>query len=491
MEERQPSRRACLALRRRRGGGDIDVLFFELLDDHVHGAIHRTFIFFDDLQGAVGELFAGGGVEEEFAAGLFEVGFVADLDGGVRAQEGFDNALEVLHVRAEEDRLAQGGGFDRILAAFTGEAFADEDEGGRLVEVAEFAGGVDEEAIDLFARAAEIGAEFGAVGDAQAGSFEIFAGFLAAFHVARDDDEEELGKIFAEFLVNAAEDRFFAGVGAAGDENGISSADADLCEEGGDVYGGAFAESDAIEFEVANDAHGFRAGAEGEEAVAVGFILHADAGKSAEELAKEKSEPAIAAEGAIGEPGIHKKGWNATRTRAPEEVRPDFGFHQDDRFGIDDAEGAADVFAAIDGVVDFFDVAGETFAEFAHSGGGGGRDDDLEIREAGFERADEMGGHVHLADADGVDPEDVAIGEGLFEAGVEFAEALREAGLPVPPAGHSPKVVGRTAEEKERKKDVIPEPHPCFTQPKCAWNKSPTTASCRGGPNASNVLATL
>jgi hypothetical protein len=74
-----------------------------------------------------------------------------------------------------------------------------------------------------------------------------------------------------------------------------------------------------------------------------------------------------------------------------------------------------------------------------------------------------------------VDPKHVAIRKRLLEARVEFPEPFREAGLPVPAARHSPKIIRRAAEKKDRKKDVIPKPHPCFTEPKLRIEKCSTT----------------
>jgi hypothetical protein len=50
----------------------------------------------------------------------------------------------------------------------------------------------------------------------------------------------------------------------------------------------------------------------------------------------------------------------------------------------------------------------------------------------------------------------------LLEAGGIFAEALLKARLPIPAARHAPEVIRRAAEEKDRKKNVIPKPHPAF-----------------------------
>ena len=128
---------------------------------------------------------------------------------------------------------------------------------------------------------------------------------------------------------------------------------------------------------------------------------------------------------------------------APEEVRPDFRLHQHDGLGADGGQRAGDIAAAVDRIVDLADVVGQLPPQFAHAGRGGGGDDDLEVGQARFQRADELGAEVDLADADGVHPERVAVGDGLLEFGVVFAEPLGEARLPIAAPPHSQEVVRR------------------------------------------------
>ena len=67
-------------------------------------------------------------------------------------------------------------------------------------------------------------------------------------------------------------------------------------------------------------------------------------------------------------------------------------------------------------IIDFADVRGHAAAQFAHAGGGGGGHHDFDIGHARLQRADELRAEVDLADADGVNPDDVAVGQRLFEA---------------------------------------------------------------------------
>ena len=100
-----------------------------------------------DGAGAVREGGAAGGVGEEGGELGAEAGGVADLHGGVGGEPAGDDGGKVFHVRAEDDGLAGEDGLDGVLAAGGGEAFADEDDGGEGVPVAEFAGGIDEQGV--------------------------------------------------------------------------------------------------------------------------------------------------------------------------------------------------------------------------------------------------------------------------------------------------------------------------------------------------------
>ena len=104
------------------------------------------------------------------------------------------------------------------------------------------------------------------------------------------------------------------------------------------------------------------------------------------------------------------------------KVRPDFRLDQHDGLGIDRRQRAVDEFAAVNRIINFADVRGQPAAQLGHAGGRGGGHDDFEVRHARFERADELRAEIDLADADGVQPDDVAVGQRLFEAGVVFAQ---------------------------------------------------------------------
>ena len=67
-------------------------------------------------------------------------------------------------------------------------------------------------------------------------------------------------------------------------------------------------------------------------------------------------------------------------------------------------------------------------AQFGHAGGRGGGHDDFDVGQARFERADELRAEIDFADTDGVKPDDMAVGERLFEVRVVMPEALAKTG---------------------------------------------------------------
>ena len=127
--------------------------------------------------------------------------------------------------------------------------------------------------------------------------------------------------------------------------------------------------------------------------------------------------------------------------------------------GADGAERAVDEFTAVQRVVNLADIGGQAVPQFAHAGGGGGGHEKLEVRHARFQGADDLRAKVHLPDADRVQPENVAVGQRLFEARIIFREALGESPAPVAAPPHPRKVIRRGQDEKKDEQDVVKGAH--------------------------------
>jgi len=163
--------------------------------------------------------------------------------------------------------------------------------------------------------------------------------------------------------------------------------------------------------------NGFWVAAELDEAIAIPVALSADGVESVEQVAEQEAGGSVPGEGAFGNPSIDEHDENAAASGLPEGVGPEFGFDEDEDFRFQDAEGATDPRTAIDWIVDLLDAEREFASEFSHAGGGGGGNDKLEGGQAWFQGPDQEGGEVDLTDADGVNPDDAPICEGLLDAG--------------------------------------------------------------------------
>src|SRR5262249_15043767 len=147
---------------------------------------------------------------------------------------------------------------------------------------------------------------------------------------------------------------------------------------------------------------------------------------------------------------VDEKGWNAQFPRPPKKVWPNLGFDEDNGLRVNRRNSAEHVFTAIDRVIDLLDVRRKLPIQFAHAGGSRGRDDDLQIRQARFERADQLRADVDFADADGMNPEDVPIGDRLLDLRAEAAKALAEPFAPLAATKQFQEVIRRSEPEKER-----------------------------------------
>ncbi|MFM1945131.1 MAG: hypothetical protein RI897_4113 [Verrucomicrobiota bacterium] len=139
----------------------------------------------------------------------------------------------------------------------------------------------------------------------------------------------------------------------------------------------------------------------------------------------------------------------------PEEVGPDFGFDEDDRFGLDRSEGFFDPREEIERVVDFGDGVGELFLELGHAGGGGGGDHEAAVREGGLELLDEADDEVGFADTDCVEPDGWVLLELLLEFFGEAAEALGETGFPLAAADESYQQPGEHGCEDDEEREIV------------------------------------
>jgi hypothetical protein len=117
------------------------------------------------------------------------------------------------------------------------------------------------------------------------------------------------------------------------------------------------------------------------------------------------------------------------------------------------------VFPPVKGIVNFADVRRQPAAQFGHAGRRGGGNDDFEVGHARLQGADELRAEVDFADADGMQPDDLAVGQRLLEIPVVIAKPLEKTGKPVAAPPHPQEIIRRGQHEKNREQNVVKRAH--------------------------------
>ena len=334
-----------------------------------------------------------------------------------------------------------------------------------FVEVAEFAGRIDEQRVEAAFGELGSGAHVAAEHEPQSMFLESARRILAAFDVAGNDDQKGIRILRLQLLENAGEYLLLARVGAAGNYDLPVGRDPDLGKQRGHVEQRTFVEFGRVEFQVADHLDRFRPEAEFTEAGGVGLVLAADSGKLGEDRAEDEAEPFVAAIGTVREAGVHQEDGDLPFECAPQEVGPNLRLDEDDGLRMDGRQRAHDRSTEIDGVVDRGDVRGQVLLEFTHARRRGCADNDLQVGHAGLDGLDELGADVDLADADGVEPDDVPVRQGLFDLRAVFSETLPESGAPVATAPHLQEVERRAQPEKDGEQCCVNYPHSMLLRP--------------------------
>ena len=384
---------------------------------------------------------------------------VPRLDGAFLLQKTAHDFGEVLHVGAKDHGFAQRARLDRVLAALGGQALANEDDGGLFVEVFQFAGAVDNQAIGVAGLQAGVVHHFRAINNLQAARRHVAPDFAAALEVARHQNQEQVGETLAQPEEQLGQDDFFARVRAAGHQEARAGRHAHLAQQRGHVEQPALIEPGGVKLQAAHHMNRLRPAAQLPQPGRIGLVLRADAGKHGEERLEKKAEAPVAAPGAIGQAGVDQEHRDAQFLGAPEKVRPDLRLHQHNGHRANRGQGAVDIRTAVNRVVDLADMVGQLAVQFAHPGGGRRRNDDLEIRQARLQRANQLRADIDFAHADSVHPDRVPIGDGLLEFRAVLPKALAKTLPPIAAPPHSHKVVRRGQDKADREQYVVKSSH--------------------------------
>ncbi len=451
---------------------------FQMPEQHLHGALHGALIGFHNLAGACAEFSAFLLVRQEFGECLFQLRSVTNLNHPMAFEEGSHFGAEVLHVGPEDSCLAQRTRLDGILPAFRGEALADEDDIGNFVEKYEFTGGIDDQAIELAGSKFRVRRDLRAPDEFQfaiaqvslekslkknrgAANLQFIRDGSRTLHVSGNQDQEKVWELFAEPEETFDEQRLLTVVGTAGNHDPRACRDAELAKHGRDIEVAVFPANWSVEFHVPRQLDRISLATHIPQPFEIRFVLSAHRDEPSEEAFEQESKVAISRIGSSRKPGVHKEHRNPPIRQLPQEVGPDFRFDKNDRFRMDRGDGAAHAAGKVDGVVYFFNMRWELFLKFAHASGSRGRDHELRQGQPLLQRMDQLRADIRFADAHRVDPNDVAIGEGVFERAGVTAEALPKPLLPIPAPPHLQEIEGRAKPKENEEKDLVKLAHRC------------------------------
>ena len=111
------------------------------------------------------------------------------------------------------------------------------------------------------------------------------------------DDEKQCWETLPQPLEDAAEDLFFAGVGASSHEHGRARRNGKLRKQCRDVEQPFLDQLRRVEFQIANDVNALGAAANRFEPLRIGRVLATDAGKRAKYSAKQKAPAPVTPKG--------------------------------------------------------------------------------------------------------------------------------------------------------------------------------------------------
>mgnify|MGYP001689363404 CR=1 FL=1 len=335
------------------------------------------------------------------------------------SHEAVADVLEVVHTFAKGDGDIRVQRFERVVAAVGDEAATDIGEVADAVVVGEFAEGIEDEDVAVAAGAFAPAAQARGV----TGVAHLLGNGVAAFGVARREDEAGVRQGLLDEAVRGEGNFVFAGVGAGGNPGVGRTRGGDVGRQRGFRRG--------LVFEVGGDGNVGGRHAQLAEAARVlaGLRVHLQVG---ERFTQQAAGVAVVSTQRFGgEAGVGKDDRDARAGGAADEVRPDFGFHEDERARPDVGEDAAAVGNGVVGQVAVGDalwVARLVLGDLCAAGRGGAGEPEVDGGMGGEETVEQRADGEKFADADGVYPEAVRQGRGEA-AGEAFAEVAAVGGV--------------------------------------------------------------
>lgn len=238
---------------------------------------------------------------------------VGDLPHGVPREKRGKHAAKVLGVRTDQNGAVSLDGFEEVLSAPTGEAFADNGEFGVAIKCGQKSEAVHHEALVVLRRF--FPRESSGPESSGCGESDDFAGTLG---VARSHDQPHFRPEAAGSGESLHDESLFSGVGAGRKDEGP-----DLCVNANVLFRIA---GKGVELHVAAD-HNL-AGAESAKAAGILLALRKNSFGNAEKIRGQRAEPSILAQVSRGHAAVDYEDGNIARARFAEMVGPKFRLRQ-------------------------------------------------------------------------------------------------------------------------------------------------------------------
>ena len=307
------------------------------------------------------------------------------------------------------------------------QAAADKGQIRRAVEGLQVAYGVQE--IDLSARGAAGG--LGAPGDSEPPALAQRKNLVETLGAPRGQDQQAIRPLVLETPQGFQDQRLLPGMGAGGDPHrplwrGQHSFP-DVRRRGRPGGRGQ------VELQVAHDRNLLRGRAQGPEPPRILGALRGNEAETAQGLRHEPPKKGVAPVGAIRHPPVHQRRRHPPALTNAQQIRPDLGFHDDKKAGLNRAQKGLRRPRQVVGQVKMVGLASEHLLRMAGAGGGDGGDKQGATGKTPRQGGNQGPGALDLAHRRPVDPDGPAAPGGLGREAQPFRDAPDAAGFCRPP----------------------------------------------------------
>ena len=340
-------------------------------------------------------------------------------------------------MRPGEDRHAEGGRLEQVVAAHRHEAAADEGHVRRRIEIQQLTERIEQQHLAVRVRIRQR-----AAGEPQPRLRERLGGFREALRMTGRHHQQRLRQLLAQAPHRVDERLFFAtAVRTAGHPQ--RPLRGELAAQRRAARGDIRRQLE-VEFQVAGDVRAGLIGAERAETLGVGAALRGHHGDLAERIAEQPSEPLVTADRARGDARARQHQRYAPPAAGAIQVRPQLGLEDHRQPRLHAPEKAAYRPRQIEGHVTHLRNVAEQRPRPCGPGGGERGDGERQLGMGPSERAHQRCARLYLADRYRVHPHAAGCWGGAE------AEALAE----VVPVGTVPQPAPQQQQRHQRSGEV-------------------------------------